>query len=94
MTTVLLDPASELDTVIRELGEKMVQANQHGDRAGARDYLERMTAAIKSRTPEHQAELDAENFRRIDELTFQGQWTEQIGARVDVSAQAVRRRMA
>jgi len=87
---------SELDAVIRELGEKMVWAQNVGDPAGARIYLDRMTAVIKSRTPEHQAAIEAEIERRIDELTFGGRWTEEVlsraAAHFDVPAAAVRRR--
>jgi hypothetical protein len=65
--------------VIRELGEKAVQALQDEDPQGARLYSARMYAAIASRTPEHQARLQAEvNARLADELTFAGHWTQEI----------------
>jgi hypothetical protein len=55
----------ELDLVIRELGEKAVQALRNEDPTGARILTNRMYAAIASRTPEHQARLTAEVEQRI-----------------------------
>lgn len=69
----------ELDAVIRELGECSVNASKAGDMELARDYAARMYRAIRSRTPQHQARLQAEREARIvDELSFQGEWTEEV----------------
>lgn len=58
---------AELDQVIRELGDKAVQALANEDPTGARILTSRMYAAIASRTPEHQARLAAEVEQRITE---------------------------
>jgi hypothetical protein len=57
----------ELDAVIHELGRASERAMAGGDPAGARIYTDRMMAAIRSRSPQHQARLTAEAQRRIDE---------------------------
>jgi len=58
---------AELDAVIRELGDKSVQAMKDGDPTGAEILSKRMYAAIASRTPEHQARLHAEADERVTE---------------------------
>jgi hypothetical protein len=69
----------ELDAVICELGLKSEAAMAAGDKAGARELSDRMYAAIKSRTPEHQARLAEAVERRVrDELTFHGTWTDEV----------------
>jgi hypothetical protein len=86
----------EMDSVIRELGQHAERAMAEGDKETAREYTRRMYAAIASRTPEHQARIEADIARRIDESTFQGEWTQEVlaraGAYFDVPAKAVRRR--
>jgi hypothetical protein len=86
----------ELDSVIRELGQHAERAMAEGDKETAREYTRRMYAAIASRTPEHQARIEADIARRIDESTFQGEWTQEVlaraGAYFDVPAKAARRR--
>jgi hypothetical protein len=77
--TEILQAQSELDAVIRELGEKSEAAMQAGDRAGAHELMLRMYAAIRSRGPEHQARLEDDLERRVrDELTFHGEWTQDV----------------
>jgi hypothetical protein len=87
----------EMDSVIRELGQHAERAMAEGDKETAREYTRRMYAAIASRTPEHQARIEADIARRIDESTFQGEWTQEVlaraGAYFDVPAKAARRRM-
>lgn len=46
-----------LDQHIAECDRRMVAANAAGDRADTVQWRERMYAAIKSRTPEHQAKM-------------------------------------
>ncbi|WP_439606843.1 hypothetical protein [Hydrogenophaga sp.] len=59
----------ELDLHIRDCGRRMVAAAAAGDREDCNQWRDRMYAAIKSRTPEHQARLTA----RIDSaIWFQG----------------------
>jgi hypothetical protein len=88
----------ELDSVIRDLGKCAERAIAEGDKETAREYTRRMYAAIASRTPEHQARIEADIARRIDESTFQGEWTQEVLARAsayfDVPEKAVRRRKA
>jgi hypothetical protein len=57
----------ELDDAICELGLKSEAAMAAGDPDGARSFSDRMYAAIRSRTPEHQARLEAEIQQRIDD---------------------------
>jgi hypothetical protein len=62
---------SELDRVIAELGDRMMEAMHSGDKTGAEIYLDRMTAAIGSRSPEHQQRLHAKAWQRmLDEDYF------------------------
>jgi hypothetical protein len=56
---------SELDRVIAELGDRMMEAMHSGDKTGAAIYLDRMTAAIGSRSPEHQQRLHAKAWQRM-----------------------------
>jgi hypothetical protein len=56
---------SELDRVIAELGDRMMEAMRTGDKTGAEIYLDRMTAAIGSRSPEHQQRLHAKAWQRM-----------------------------
>jgi hypothetical protein len=73
VSEVLPDPIAiqaELDAAIRELGQCAEQAMKDGDKETAREYSSRMYAAIRSRTPEHQARLAA----AVDELVFCGDW--------------------
>lgn len=59
----------KLDQHIQDCGQRMTAAHAAGDRENAAQWLERMYAAIKSRTPEHQAKMTA----RIDSaIWFQG----------------------
>jgi hypothetical protein len=71
---------SELDRVIAELGDRMMEAMRTGDKTGAAIYLDRMTAAMASRSPEHQQRLHAKAWQRMldEELTFAGNWTREI----------------
>jgi hypothetical protein len=55
----------ELDRVIAELGDRMMEAMRTGDKTGAAIYLDRMTAAIGSRSPEHQQRLHAKAWQRM-----------------------------
>lgn len=55
----------ELDQHIRDMGRLSEKAMRDGDQAGARIWSDRMTAAIHSRSPEHQARLAAEVEERI-----------------------------
>jgi hypothetical protein len=62
---------SELDKVIAELGDRMMEAMRTGDKTGAAIYLDRMTAAMASRSPEHQQRLHARAWQRmLDEDYF------------------------
>jgi hypothetical protein len=61
----------ELDKVISQLGDRMMEAMRTGDKTGAAIYLDRMTAAIGSRSPEHQSRLHAKAWQRmLDEDYF------------------------
>jgi hypothetical protein len=87
----------ELDDAIRELQTLAALAEDRGDIGTAMELSRRMAAAIKSRTPEHVARLDAEALERVQELTFDGPWVQEViersGAYFDVPARAVRRRV-
>jgi hypothetical protein len=96
----ILCPATveqELDDVIADLGRAAEKAVADGDPTGARLYADRMLLAIASRTREHKARMTARIDRLIDELTFGGQWTDEVlnrsATHFDVPAAAVRRRM-
>ena len=52
----------KLDQHIQDCGKRMTAACAAGDLADVNQWRERMYAAIKSRTPEHQAKMTA----RID----------------------------
>jgi hypothetical protein len=56
---------AELDRVIAELGDRMMEAMRTGDKTGAAIYLDRMTAAMASRSPEHQQRLHAKAWQRM-----------------------------
>lgn len=56
----------ELDQRIASLGMALADAHSQGDTEGARKLLEQMHAAILSRTPEHQAAMEAGVMARID----------------------------
>ena len=56
------DDEIKLDQHTQECGQNMLAAHTSGDRMTADQWRERMYAAIKSRTPEHQAKMTA----RID----------------------------
>lgn len=56
----------ELDQRIASLGMALAEAHDRGDIAGARDFLDQMHKAIRSRTPEHQAAMEARIMARID----------------------------
>jgi hypothetical protein len=78
----LLQAESELDAVIRELGAASTQAMFNGAPDTVREFSRRMYAAIRSRTPQHQARLQAEREARIaDELSFHGEWTQEVMGR-------------
>ena len=49
----------ELDQHIKDCGDRMVAAAAAGDREDCNQWRERMYAAIRSRTPEHQARMTA-----------------------------------
>lgn len=55
----------ELDAHIASLGMALADAHAHGDTEGARAKLAEMHAAIRSRTPEHQAAIEAGIQARI-----------------------------
>ena len=66
--TVRHDPSEDrLDELIRRLGEQSAEAMAQGDPHGARLYSEQMTAAIKSRSPAHQARMWAQIDAQITE---------------------------
>jgi len=56
-----------LDALIRRLGEQSAEAMAQGDPTGARLYSDQMTAAIKSRSPAHQARMWAQIDAQITE---------------------------
>lgn len=73
---------AEIDRNIKSLGDLADRAYKDGDKAAARSWTDQMMAAIYARTPAHQARLQADIDRRIDELTFDGVWAqEMVGAR-------------
>ena len=57
---------AQLDRVIASLGMALADAHAHGDTEGARAKLAEMHAAIRSRTPEHQAAMEAGIMARIN----------------------------
>lgn len=57
---------AQLDQHIASLGMGLADAHSQGDIAGARDFLDQMHKAIRSRTPEHQAAMEARIMARID----------------------------
>lgn len=78
-STPLMEPVgdvrqaeAELDRAIKELGDKAVHAEAAGDHAGARELSDRMLAAIRGRTPEHQARLEGEALARVERSLDQG----------------------
>jgi hypothetical protein len=73
----------EIDAHIKSLGDLADRAYKAGDKDAARGWMTAMYAAIAGRTPAHKARIQAEIDRRIDELTFDGEW-----------AHAERRRLA
>lgn len=67
--TDFTEDEQSLEQHIRDCGQRMTAAHAAGDRADADQWRARMYAAIKSRTPEHQAKMTA----RIDSaIWFQG----------------------
>lgn len=74
-----------LDAAIREMGDKADEAMRQGDPTGARIWAERMTVAIKSRSPDHKARLHDELERRIaeqaDYFGYQGQLARELAAK-------------
>lgn len=58
----LLESELQLEQHIKDCGHRMSAAFAAGDHKDAREWQSRMYAAIRSRTPEHQARLTA----RID----------------------------
>jgi|GEM_PF-4135974 hypothetical protein len=57
---------AQLDQHIASLGTALADAHANGDADGARVKLEEMHAAIRSRTPEHQAAMEAGIQARIE----------------------------
>lgn len=57
---------AQLDQHIASLGMALADAHANGDADGARVKLEEMHAAIRSRTPEHQAAMEAGIQARIE----------------------------
>ncbi|MBP7484912.1 MAG: hypothetical protein KA781_06355 [Aquabacterium sp.] len=57
---------AQLDQHIASLGMALADAHANGDAEGARVKLEEMHAAIRSRTPEHQAAMEAGIQARIE----------------------------
>lgn len=57
--STLTESEQALDQHIQDCGRRMTAAHVAGDRADVDQWRERMYAAIKSRTPEHQAKLMA-----------------------------------
>lgn len=49
---------AQVDAHIASLGMALADAHANGDTEGARAKLAEMHAAIRSRTPEHQADFD------------------------------------
>lgn len=56
----------QLDQHIAGLGMALADAYTQGDTEGARRLLDQMHAAIRSRTPEHQAAMEAGIMARIE----------------------------
>lgn len=56
----------ELDQTIKDLGFAAVHAKAAGNHGSARELTNRMMAAIRDRTPEHQERLAAQARARID----------------------------
>lgn len=69
-----------LDALIARLGEQSANAMRQGDPTGARLFSDQMTAAIKSRSPEHKARLHEELERRINEGADFFQWQGRLAA--------------
>lgn len=66
----------QLDQHIKDCGNRMVAAAAAGDREDCNQWRERMYAAIRSRTPEHQARMTA----RIESaIWFQGAEAQAMG---------------
>lgn len=59
--------AIEVDLHIQDLGRLAEKALADGDPTGARLWADRMYAAIAARTPQHQAAMEAEILRQIDD---------------------------
>ena len=74
-----------LDAAIREMGDKSDEAMRQGDPTGARIWAERMTVAIKSRSPDHKARLHDELERRLNEgadyFAWQGRLDAELAAK-------------
>ena len=66
-----------VDRDIKDLDYKAVHAKAAGDHAKAREYADRMMAAIVGRSPEHQARLEREAQARVaqsvDYFGYRGQ---------------------
>jgi hypothetical protein len=57
---------AEIDLHIREFGRLIEKAVAEGDRPAAVAWQAAMYEAIRSRTPEHKARLEAEIMERIE----------------------------
>lgn len=72
----LLESELQLEQHIQDCGHRMSAAFAAGDHANAREWQSRMYAAIRSRTPEHQARMTA----RIESaIWFQGAEAQAMG---------------
>lgn len=76
--STLTESEQALDQHIQDCGRRMTAAHVAGDRADVDQWRERMYAAIKSRTPEHQAKMTA----RIESaIWFQSEEALDLGRR-------------
>lgn len=79
-----------LDAEIRRLGLQSAAAMKQGDPTGARLYADQMTAAIRSRSPAHQARLKDENEQRMNAGADFFQWQGRLAAELAAKAGAAK----
>jgi len=79
--TTLTPEEQALDQHIKDCDRRMLAASAAGDRKDLEHWRQRMYAAIKSRTPEHQAKMHARIDAAIDPNWFQSEEALELGRR-------------